>query len=77
MNGNELFIYNVLVNNAGFEVLNIDLIMERITDRKTKKCALSKKTILNTLKSLEEKGYITINKGNTRQDFYYEYKLNI
>ena len=76
MNGNELFIYNVLVNNAGFEVLNIDLIMERITDRKTKKCALSKKTILNTLKSLEEKGYITINKGNTRQGIRDTYVLN-
>lgn len=51
--------------------------MERITDRKTKKCALYKPTISKALKGLKEKGYISINKGNTRQDFYYEYKLNI
>ncbi len=76
MNGNELFIYNVLVNNKDFVSLNIDMIIERITDRKTKKCALSKKTILNTLKSLEEKDYISISKGNTRQGIKDTYILN-
>lgn len=76
MEGNELFIYNVLVNNKGFEDLNIDMIMERITDRKTKKCALSKPIISKTLKGLEEKGYIKINKGNARQGIKDTYTLN-
>lgn len=76
MNGNELFIYNVLVNNQGFEELTIDMLMERITYRKTKKCALSKPTISKALKSLEEKGFITITKGNTRQGIKDTYSIN-
>ena len=76
MEGNELFIYNVLVNNKGFEDLNIDMIMERITDRKTKKCALSKTIISKTLKKKKKKGYIKINKGNARQGIKDTYTLN-
>lgn len=76
MSGNELFIYNVLVNNKDFEELNIDMIIERITDRKTKKCALSKPTILKSLKGLEEKEYITITKGNARKGIKDIYSLN-
>lgn len=76
MEGNELFIHNVLVNNAGFVPLDIDMIIERITDRKTKKCALSKPTISKALKGLEEKGYIKINKGNSRQGIKDTYVLN-
>lgn len=76
MEGNELFIYNVLVNNAGFADLNIDMIMERITDRKTKKPALSIKYVRNALKGLEEKGYISIVKGNTRQGIKDTYSIN-
>lgn len=76
MSGNELFIYNVLVNNKGFEELTIDMIIERITHRKTKKCALSKPTIAKALKGLEEKGYITIEKGNARLGIKDTYKLN-
>ena len=76
MNGNELFIYNVLVNNQGFEELTIDMLMERITYRKTKKCALSKPTISKALKSLEEKGFITITKGNTRLGIKDIYSIN-
>lgn len=76
MNGNELFIYNVLVNNQGFEDLTIDMLMERITYRKTKKCALSKPTISKALKSLEEKGFITITKGNTRLGIKDTYRIN-
>lgn len=76
MNGNELFIYNVLVNNKDFEELTIDMIIERITDRKTKKCALSKPTILKALKGLEDKGYINIEKGNSRKGIKDTYKLN-
>ena len=76
MEGNELFIYNVLMNNKGFEALNIDLIIERITDRKTKKCALTKKYVSKALKGLEEKGYITINKGNARAGTKDTYTLN-
>lgn len=76
MNGNELFIYNVLVNNQGFEELTIDMLMERITYRKTKKCALSKPTISKALKSLEEKGFITITKGNTRLGIKDTYRIN-
>lgn len=76
MNGNELFIYNVLVNNKDFVSLNIDMIIERITDRKTKKCALSKPTISKTLKSLEEKEYISINKGYKKEGVKDTYTLN-
>lgn len=76
MNGNELFIYNVLMNNKGFEALNIDLIIERITDRKTKKCALTKKYVQSALKSLEEKGYISINKGYKKDGIKDTYILN-
>ena len=76
MSGNELFIYNVLVNNKDFEELTIDMIIERITDRKTKKCALSKPTLSKALKSLEEKGYISIEKGNSRKGIKDTYKLN-
>ena len=76
MSGNELFIYNVLVNNKDFEELTIDMIIERITDRKTKKCALSKPTLSKTLKSLEEKGYISVVKGNSRKGIKDTYKLN-
>ena len=50
--------------------------MERITDRKTKKCALYKPTISKALKGLEEKGYITINKGNARAGTKDTYTLN-
>ena len=76
MSGNELFIYNVLVNNKGFSELTIDMIIERITDRKTKKSALSKPTIVKALKGLEDKGYISIEKGNSRQGIKDTYKLN-
>lgn len=76
MQGNELFIYNVLVNNKGFEELNIDNIIKLITDRKTKKVALSKPTILKALKGLEEKEYITITKGNSRKGIKDIYSLN-
>lgn len=76
MGGNELFIYNVLVNNKDFEELTIDMIIERITDRKTKKCALSKPTLSKALKSLEEKEYISIVKGNSRKGIKDTYKLN-
>lgn len=76
MEGNELFIYNVLVNNKGFADLNIDMIIERITDRKTKKPALSKPTISKALKGLEDKGYISIVKGNARKGIKDTYLIN-
>lgn len=76
MNGNELFIYNVLVNNQNFEDLTIDMIIERITCRKTKKCALSLKSVRNALKSLEDKGFITITKGAKKLGIKDIYKIN-
>ena len=76
MNSNELFIYNVLVNNQNFEDLTIDMIIERITCRKTKKCALSLKSVRNALKSLEEKGYISIDKGAKKLGIKDTYKVN-
>lgn len=76
MSGNELFIYNVLVNNKDFEELTIDMIIERITDRKTKKCALSKPTLVKALKGLEEKGYISVVKGAKKLGVKDTYKLN-
>lgn len=76
MNGNELFIYNVLVNNQNFEDLTIDMIIERITCRKTKKCALSLKSVRNALKSLEEKGFISVVKGTKKLGIKDTYKIN-
>ena len=76
MEGNELFIYNVLTNNVGFEDLTIDMIMERITDRKTKKPALSRPTLLKALKRLEDKGYISIVKGVKKLGIKDTYKIN-
>lgn len=76
MEGNELFIYNVLTNNVGFEDLTIDMIMERITDRKTKKPALSRPTLLKALKGLEDKGYISIVKGVKKLGIKDTYKIN-
>lgn len=76
MNGNELFIYNVLVNNQNFEDLNIDMIIERITCRKTKKCALSLKSVRNALKSLEEKGFISVVNGAKKLGIKDIYKIN-
>lgn len=76
MNGNELFIYNVLVNNQNFEDLNIDMIIERITCRKTKKCALSLKSVRNALKSLEDKGFISVVNGAKKLGIKDIYKIN-
>ena len=76
MEANELFIYNVLINNRGFEDLTIDVIIERITDRKTKKPALSKPTLSKALKGLEDKGYISITKGNARLKIKDTYSIN-
>ncbi len=55
MNGNQLFIYNVLLNNKDRE-LNIDEIMELITYKrknKIKNVAISEKTLRSTLKDYE------------------------
>lgn len=76
MNGNELFIYNVLVNNKNFIDMNINTIMESITDRETNKSALTLKTLRETLKGLEDKEYIEIIKGNSRQGIKDTYKVN-
>lgn len=76
MNGNELFIYNVLVNNGGFAPLTIDLITERITDRKTNKCALGINTLRKSLKGLEDKGYISICKGSKKHGIKDTYAIN-
>ena len=75
MSGNELFIYNVLLNNKDLE-LNIDEIMELITDRKTGKQALNSRTVRKALKELADKEYIIINKGNPRQGIKDTYKIN-
>ena len=74
MSGNELFIYNVLLNNKEFNC-TLDLIMERITDRKTKKSVLTEKTVRGILKSLEEMNVVEVIKGNSRQGIKDSYKL--
>lgn len=75
MSGNELFIYNVLLNNKDLN-LNIDEIMELITDRKTGKQALNSRTVRKALKELADKEYIIINKGNPRKGIKDTYKIN-
>lgn len=77
MSGNELFIYNVLLNNKDLN-LNIDEIMELITDRKTGKQALTEKYVRKALKELadKDKEYIIINKGNPRKGIKDTYKIN-
>lgn len=77
MSGNELFIYNVLLNNKDLQ-LNIDEIMELITDRKTGKQALTEKYVRKALKELadKDKEYIIINKGNPRKGIKDTYTIN-
>ena len=74
LSGNELFIYNVLLNNTDFNC-TLDLIMERITDRKTKKSVLNKETVRILLKSLEDMNVVEVVKGNRRLGIPGSYKL--
>lgn len=75
MTGNELFIYNVILNNKDIE-LKINDIMNLITDRKTGKLALTINTVRKALRGLEEKQYITIDKGAKRLGIKDIYKIN-
>lgn len=78
MNGNQLFIYNVLLNNKDRE-LNIDDIMELITYKKrnkVKNIAMSEKTLRDTLKELLENEYISITKGVRKLGVKDTYKVN-
>ena len=78
MNGNQLFIYNVLLNNKDRE-LNVDEIMELITYRRKKKIkniVMSEKTLRDTLKELLANDYISKTKGNTRAGISDTYKIN-
>ncbi len=78
MNGNQLFIYNVLFNNKGRE-LNVNEILELITYKRKKKIknvVMSEKTLRDTLKELLENDYITKIKGNTRAGIPDTYKIN-
>ena len=72
LNGNELLIINVLKNNL--DGLYKSEIVKKITYKK--KCRLSDKTIIETLKSLEDKGIITVTKGNARQGIEHFYTIN-
>lgn len=79
MNGNQLFIYNVLLNNKDRE-LNIGEIMELITYKrknKIKNVVMSEKTLRDTLKELLENDYISKTKGNTRAGIPNTYKINM
>lgn len=78
MNGNQLFIYNVLLNNKDRE-LNVDEITELITYKrknKIKNVAMGEKTLRDTLKELLENDYISMNKGNARAGIPHTYKIN-
>lgn len=72
---NELFIYNVLLNNKDI-YLTREGILKLITDRKTKKVALSERTLKDTLKGLVDKGYIRVVKGAKRLGIADTYKIN-
>lgn len=79
MNGNQLFIYNVLLNNKD-RALNIEEITELITYKrknKIKNVAMSEKTLRDTLKELLENDYISMNKGNARAGIPHTYKINM
>ena len=75
MNGNELFIYNVLLNNKDI-YLSREGILKLITDRKTKKTAISERTLIDTLKGLMDKDYVIVNKGIKKLGIADTYKLN-
>lgn len=68
MSGNQLFIYNILLNNKDRE-LNIDDITELITYKRKKKIkniVMGESTLRKTLKELLENDYIIKIKGNDR-----------
>ena len=78
MDGNQLFIYNVLLNNKDRE-LNVEEITELITYKKKNKIknvAMSEKTLRDTLKELLENDYVKKQKGNTRAGIQDTYKVN-
>lgn len=72
---NELFIYNVLLNNKDI-FLSREGILKLITDRKTNKAAISERTLKDTLKGLVDKEYITVNKGAKRLGIADTYRVN-
>ena len=74
MSGNELFIYNVLLNNKDRK-LNIDEIINLITYRK--KCAMSLKTLRDTLNSLINSKYISKTVGIKKARIKDTYAINI
>lgn len=73
MNANELFIYNVLLNNKDRK-LTIDDIINLITYRK--KCVMSLKTLRETLISLINSNYISKIKGIKKLGIKDEYIIN-
>ena len=69
MTNNEFFIYTVLKNNK--EGLYRSEIEQLITIKKKKKCRLSRPTLLKALEGLSDKGYVTVEKCNSKTgDFY-------
>lgn len=72
MNGNELLIVNVLKNNE--DGLYKSEIVKKITFKK--KCRLSTQTLTDTLKSLEDKGIISVVKANRKLGIESFYTLN-
>lgn len=75
ISGKELFIYCVMAKNKDCTNINIDNIIDLITDKNTNKCALSINTLRKSLKGLEDKGYISIIKGSKRKGIKDIYKL--
>lgn len=73
MSGNELFIYNVLLNNKDRK-LNIDDIINLITYKK--KCAMSLKTLRETLSNLIESKYILKTAGVKKLGIKDTYEIN-
>ena len=74
MNGNELLVSNILYSDRDIKLeFTRDEIAKELTYKK--KCRLSKPTLIKTLKSLEEKGYIEVKKGNARAKIKDTYKL--
>lgn len=77
MKPNDLLVYGVLKNNVGG--LNIDEILKELTYTKKKKVvnvALSERTLKNTLKSLLENGFISVEKGVKRLGIKDRYIVN-
>ena len=75
MKANDLFIYSVLLNYKSKELTKED-ILNLITDKTTKKAAMSEETLRKTIVSLLDNNYIEVIKGVKKLGISDRYKIN-